>query len=89
MPILQFAPHTSLVQPAFWHELTRLKIDVLKLSQDSIPLIASYGPGRSVTDRESGKEIALGGSLSISGDGFDPDAKCAISFLIEHVLIQG
>lgn len=88
MAILQFAPHTSLVQPAFWHELTRLKIDVLKLSQDSIPLIASYGPGRSVTDRESGKEIALGGSISISGDGFNPNAKCAISFSGKHMLIK-
>ncbi|KAF8513191.1 hypothetical protein JB92DRAFT_2924654 [Gautieria morchelliformis] len=75
MPVLQFAPHTSLVQPAFWHELTRLKIDVLKLSQDSIPVVASYGPGRSVTDRETGKNVVLGGSISISGEGFDPDGR--------------
>ncbi|KAF8578839.1 E1-like protein-activating [Ramaria rubella] len=84
MPILQFSPHTSLVQPAFWHELTRLKIDVLKLSQDSVPVIASYGPGRSVIDREVGKEITLGGSLSVSGDGFDQDARIPQHAALSH-----
>ena len=79
MPILQFAPHASLVQPPFWHEFTRLKIDVLKLSQDSIPVVASYASGRFMTDRETGKEIALGGSFSISGDGFDGSSRCAIN----------
>ena len=77
MPIVQFAPHTSLVQPAFWHELTRLKIDVLKLSDESVPVVASYGPGRTISDRETGKEIALGGSFSVAGEGFDLKAKYA------------
>lgn len=87
MPLLQFAPHTSLVQPAFWHELTRLKIDVLKLSQDSVPVVGSYSPGRSVTDRETGKDIALGGNLSISGEGFDRNVKCVVTLTTDHKLI--
>jgi ubiquitin-like modifier-activating enzyme ATG7 len=86
MPTLQFAPHTSLVQPAFWHELTRLKIDVLKLSQDSVPVVASYGPGRSITDRETGKDIALNGSLSVAGEGFDQDARCLPSLSAESYI---
>lgn len=85
MPILQFAPHTSLVQPTFWHELTRLKIDVLKLSDESIPVIASYGPGRTVSDRETGKTIALGGSFTVSGEGFDLKSKYVLlSWLFKY-----
>ncbi|KAI0340301.1 E1-like protein-activating [Trametopsis cervina] len=70
MTIVQFAPFTSLVEPGFWHSLTDLKIDVLKLSDHSVPVSASYGAGRSIVDRETGKEIALGCNLTVSGDAF-------------------
>ncbi|KAG5340089.1 hypothetical protein C0989_002791 [Termitomyces sp. Mn162] len=75
MPIVQFAPFSSLVQPSFWHELTNIKIDVLQLSDAAIPITGSYSVGRSVTDRESGKEIALGCNLSIGSESFDKEAK--------------
>ena len=71
MPVVQFAPFASLVQPAFWHELTRLKIDVLRLSQDSLPLTGAYSLGRSVRDRETGQDVALGCNLSLGADAFD------------------
>ncbi|OBZ65034.1 Ubiquitin-like modifier-activating enzyme ATG7 [Grifola frondosa] len=70
MPIVQFAPFSSLVQPAFWHALTELKVDVLRLSDDAINLSANYSLGRSVKDRETGTEIALGCNLSIGGEAF-------------------
>ncbi|KAJ8472813.1 hypothetical protein ONZ51_g8261 [Trametes cubensis] len=70
MTIVQFAPFQSLVQPDFWHALTNLKIDVLRLSDDALPVSASYTTGRSVKDRESGKEIALGCNLVVGGDAF-------------------
>ncbi|KAL1948012.1 hypothetical protein VTO73DRAFT_12087 [Trametes versicolor] len=70
MPIVQFAPFQSLVQPAFWHALTNLKIDVLRLSDDAVPVNANYAIGRSVKDRETGKEIALGCNLSVGDDAF-------------------
>lgn len=70
MPIVQFTPLSSLVQPAFWHALTDLKIDVLRLSDDAVPLSASYTAGRAVHDRETGADIALGCNLSIGGDAF-------------------
>jgi ubiquitin-like modifier-activating enzyme ATG7 len=70
MPIVQFAPLSSLVQPSFWHELTNLKIDVLRLSDDILPISASYSVGRSVKDRESGQEISLGCNLTIGPDSF-------------------
>ncbi|EPT02229.1 hypothetical protein FOMPIDRAFT_1022889 [Fomitopsis schrenkii] len=75
MPIVQFTPFSSLVQPAFWHALTDLKIDVLRLSDDAVPVHASYSAGRSVKDRESGAEIALGCNLTVGGESFSKDNK--------------
>lgn len=74
MTILQFAPFSSLVQPAFWHELTAHKIDVLRLSDDSVPINASYALGKSIKDRETGKEIALGCNLAVGGGSFNEDS---------------
>ena len=71
MTVLQFAPFSSLVQPAFWHELTSFKIDVLRLSDDSVPISASYALGKSIKDRETGKEIALGCTLTVGDGSFD------------------
>ena len=70
MPIVQFAPFQSLVQPAFWHALTDLKIDVLRLSDHPLPLTATYTTGRAVKDRETGNDIALGCNLTVGGDAF-------------------
>jgi hypothetical protein len=74
MTVLQFAPFSSLVQPAFWHELTSLKIDVLQLSDDSVPINASYALGKSIKDRETGKDIALGCNLTVGGGSFSNDS---------------
>lgn len=79
MTIIQFQPFSSLVEPGFWHALTNLKIDVLKLADDFIPLTASYSPGRTITDRETGKEIALGCNLTVAGDAFSESPQCVLS----------
>jgi ubiquitin-like modifier-activating enzyme ATG7 len=71
MPIVQFAPFSSLVQPSFWHELTNVKVDVLRLSDEALPVWGSYTAGRTVVDRETGREIALGCNFSIGADAFD------------------
>ena len=71
MTIVQFAPLSTIIQPNFWHELTKLKIDVLKLSEESLPIKASYTAGRSVTDRETGQEVSLGCYITIGGEAFD------------------
>ncbi|EKM57005.1 uncharacterized protein PHACADRAFT_254465 [Phanerochaete carnosa HHB-10118-sp] len=70
MAIIQFQPFSSLVEPAFWHALNNLKIDVLKLSDDFIPVAASYAPGRAIVDRETGQEIAMPSALTLAGDAF-------------------
>ncbi|TEB20552.1 E1-like protein-activating [Coprinellus micaceus] len=69
MPPLQFAPFSTLVSPAFWHKLTDLKIDVLKLSDDALPLTGSYTAGRGITDRETGAEVRVGVSKVTLGRG--------------------
>lgn len=69
MTLIQFTPLSSLVQPAFWHDLVRFKIDVLKLSAESQPVTASYSAGKSIVDRETGQDVALGCQLVLGGDG--------------------
>ncbi|CAA7262945.1 unnamed protein product [Cyclocybe aegerita] len=71
MPIVQFAPFASLVQPSLWHKLTELKIDILKLSDAAVPITGSYSIGRSVKDRETGQEIALPCNLTIGSESFE------------------
>ncbi|KAJ3558201.1 hypothetical protein NM688_g1067 [Phlebia brevispora] len=70
MTVIQFTPFSSLVEPAFWHALTNLKIDVLRLADHSIPMTASYTTGRSIIDRETGQEISLGCNITVGGDAF-------------------
>lgn len=74
MTIVQFAPFSSLVDPNFWHALTNLKIDVLRLDDHTVPLHASYTAGRSIVDRETGNEIALGCNLTLGGEAFKEGA---------------
>jgi ubiquitin-like modifier-activating enzyme ATG7 len=76
MPLLQFAPFGSLVQPPFWHAVTQLKIDVLRLSDKPIDVAAAYTPGRTIKDRETGADVALGCHLSLGGDAFKESAQC-------------
>ncbi|VDC02149.1 unnamed protein product [Peniophora sp. CBMAI 1063] len=71
MPVVQFAPFSSIVQPAFWHELTRLKLDVLRLSDARVSLHGSYSVGRTVRDRNTGADVELGCNFALGGDAFD------------------
>ena len=75
MPIIQFAPLSSLIQPSLWHKLTDLKIDVLQLSDAAVPISGSYSIGRTVKDRETGQEIALGCNLTVGAESFDESYK--------------
>ena len=75
MPIVQFAPFSSLIQPSLWHKLTDLKIDVLQLSDAAVPVSGSYSIGRTVKDRESGQEFALGCNLTVGAESFDESYK--------------
>ena len=70
MPVLQFTPFASLVEPAFWHALTQLKIDILRLSSDPVPISASYAAPKSLWDRSTQQEISIGGDLSLAHDAF-------------------
>ncbi|KAF8804022.1 E1-like protein-activating [Phlegmacium glaucopus] len=75
MPIVQFTPFSSLIQPSLWHKLTDLKIDVLQLSDAAVPVSGSYSIGRTVKDRETGQEIALGCNLTVGAESFDESYK--------------
>lgn len=88
MPIVQFAPFQSLVQPALWHALTDLKIDILRLSNATLPVTATYSAGRAVKFHETGQEIVLGCNLSLAADAFSKTPQC-VFFLssVSHPLI--
>ena len=74
MTAVQFTPFQSQVSPQLWHQLSKLKIDVLRLSADSIPVAATYASGRVVVDRESGKEFGLGCTFNVGGEGLTKEA---------------
>lgn len=73
--VLQFIPFSSSIDPTFWHRLTKLKIDVLKLGDEPVPIKGLYERGRWVKDKESnngnGNEIGLGGEIRLDGKSFD------------------
>ncbi|THV04544.1 E1-like protein-activating [Dendrothele bispora CBS 962.96] len=70
--IVQFAPLPSQTHPSFWHKLTELKLDVLKLSDAEVDIIGSYGVGKLIKDREGGPGAYVGvtGSLSVEEQSF-------------------
>ncbi|KAJ3767732.1 hypothetical protein FB446DRAFT_651684 [Lentinula raphanica] len=70
--IVQFTPLPSLTHPSFWHKLTELKLDVLKLSDAEVDITATYRVGRLIEDRESGPGafVGVGGSLGVDEESF-------------------
>jgi ubiquitin-like modifier-activating enzyme ATG7 len=82
MPVVQFAQFSSIVQPTLWHELSRLKIEVLRLSDESVTLTATYSTGRTIKDRNTGQEVALGCNIAVGGEGFSESYRCVC--LIVH-----
>lgn len=63
--LLQFSPLPTQITPNFWHTLTTLKLDTLRLSDDAIPITARYGVARRVPDRSRGGEVAVPGALAV------------------------
>lgn len=75
--LVQFTPLSSLTHPSFWHKLSELKLDVLKLSDDQIEVTGSYTPGRLIKDREhAGAFIGMNGSVAVEESSFAGDVKC-------------
>ncbi|KAF9268423.1 E1-like protein-activating [Marasmius fiardii PR-910] len=68
--IVQFTPLPSLTHPSFWHKLTELKLDVLKLSDAEVDITGTYGVGRLFRDREASGDswVGVGGSLGVDED---------------------
>jgi ubiquitin-like modifier-activating enzyme ATG7 len=47
-----------------------MKIDVLRLSDEALTMSGSYSVGRSIRDRETGQNIALGCNLTVGEDAY-------------------
>lgn len=67
----QFAPFSSSISPSFWQALTTLKLQVLKLSDEPVPISGSYSKARTVKDRLTGEEIGLGCTLELDEHSFE------------------
>lgn len=68
---LQFVPFTSSISPDFWHALTRLKLHVLKLNDEPVPISAYYQRGGVVHDRVTGQDVPLACLLHFDAASFD------------------
>ena len=68
---LQFAPFATSISPDFWHALTNLKLQVLKLSDEPVPITATYTRGRTVKDRKTGEDVGLGCGIELDGSAFE------------------
>ena len=69
MPVVHFAQFSSIVQPTFWNDLSRLKLEFLRLSEETVNFTASYSAGRTIKDRNTGQEVALGCNIAVGGEG--------------------
>lgn len=78
---LQFSPLSSSINPSFWHALTTLKLQVLKLSDEPVPIWASYARGRTVVDRATGERVGMGAVVELGGEG--------VERLVEGVGVDG
>ncbi|KAI5480659.1 autophagy-related protein 7 [Pseudohyphozyma bogoriensis] len=66
-----FSPFSTTISPSFWHALTSLKLKVLKLSDEPIPINATYSKGRTVKDRKTGEDVGLGCLVELDERSFD------------------
>ncbi len=73
--LVQFTPFPSLSHPSFWHKLTQLKLDVLKLSDAQVEITGSYGVGRLIKDREAGAWVSVNANLAVEEESF-ANTKC-------------
>ncbi|SCV70577.1 BQ2448_3339 [Microbotryum intermedium] len=85
---LQFAPFSSSITPAFWQELTRLKLHVLQLSDAPVDVHATYGNGRTVHDRLTGQKVALTRALELDASGVGSKSP-SIKTSADNVVLSG
>ncbi|ORY74529.1 E1-like protein-activating [Leucosporidium creatinivorum] len=84
---LQFAPFSSSISPSFWQSLTTLKLQVLKLSDEPVPITGSYSKARTVKDRLTGDEVGMGCVLELDERAFEQSSTKAPS--ADRVSVQG
>ena len=86
MPLLQFNPLGSSPSPAFFHALTSHKLDVARLDDGFVPIMAEYAQARIIQDRLAptssssaatggvNADIGLSGTVLVDGGCFQVDA---------------
>jgi hypothetical protein len=69
--LLQFEPFNSVVDPNFWQQLGRKKLDVYQLDQSAQPLVGWYQVAVRVMDRDQECERTAPAQFSVNGDAFE------------------
>ncbi|KAH9469601.1 hypothetical protein MJO29_003763 [Puccinia striiformis f. sp. tritici] len=72
--ILQFVPFNSSIDPTFWHALTQLKIDILKLGDEPVGIQGWYERGRWTVERDQSSSSQIINQVSF-GNEFRVDGK--------------
>ncbi|KAM0747191.1 E1-like protein-activating [Meredithblackwellia eburnea MCA 4105] len=68
---VQFAPFATSITPDFWHKLTELKLNVLKLDDAPVDITASFTRGKTVKDRKTGEHVGLGCTIELDAASFE------------------
>jgi hypothetical protein len=69
--IAQFTPNQSQTHPSFWNRLTELKLDILKLSDEDIPIHARYSVGKVIKDKDTHDNVGMNGSWEVDESSFE------------------
>lgn len=69
MPLVQFTPFTSQVEPTLWHAYSQRKLNEIRLEDESIPFSAEYAPAKRVWDKVSESYVGLGCRLRLDAAG--------------------
>lgn len=73
---LQFTPFASSVDASFWHQLSALKLDTLKLDDRVLSINGTYAPGKvtrndASSSKHSGTPVPLSARLWLSAKSLD------------------
>lgn len=71
MPLVQFTPLVSVVSPSFWTALSQLKLHEYQLSDELIPVRATYAPARAVRESTTGQALGSGSRVRLESSGLD------------------
>jgi ubiquitin-like modifier-activating enzyme ATG7 len=72
LQLLQFEPFKSAVDPTFWHQLGKRKLDVYQLDQSERPIRGHYTTATRAT-KSIERDIAAPAQFTLDGQAFEEE----------------